>query len=67
MFAPICLLRSQKIHARFSVVNPPSLDNVRQNWAREVNKYYQAPIMLVGTQVDLRDKKDLIDKLAKVS
>ena len=47
------------------MVNPNSLENVREKWASEVRKYYKAPILLVGTQIDLRDNQTYIDKLAK--
>merc|ERR1712117_309380 len=40
----------------FSVVSPTSFENVRQKWALEVRKYHKAPILLVGTQSDLREK-----------
>ncbi len=50
----------------YSVVNPASYENVKQKWAPELKKYYKtAPIMLVGTQVDLRDNSTIRDKLAK--
>jgi len=49
----------------FSVVNPASAENVRQKWAAEVKKYYRAPILLVGTQIDLRDNSTVRERLAK--
>lgn len=50
----------------FSVVNPSSFENARQRWSVELKKYYKsAPILLVGTQVDLRDNSTIRDKLAK--
>ena len=49
----------------FSVVNPNSMENVRQKWSAEVKKYYRAPILLVGTQMDLREDTTIREKLAK--
>ncbi|TRY63752.1 hypothetical protein TCAL_03637 [Tigriopus californicus] len=49
----------------FSVVNPNSMENVKQKWATEIKKYYQAPILLVGTQVDLRENANVKEKLTK--
>ncbi len=49
----------------FSVVNPNSMENVRQKWASEVKKYYKAPILLVGTQTDLRENTTVRERLAK--
>ena len=49
----------------FSTVNPNSLANIKEKWAVEVRKYYNAPIVLVGTQTDLRDNQSIIEKLAK--
>ena len=47
------------------MVNPNSMENVKEKWASEVRKYYKAPILLVGTQVDLRDNQTVKDRLAK--
>ncbi len=49
----------------FSVVAPSSLENVRQKWASEVKRYYRAPILLVGTQTDLRENAAVRERLAK--
>ncbi|XP_033629921.1 ras-related C3 botulinum toxin substrate 1-like [Asterias rubens] len=48
----------------FSVVSPVSFENVRAKWAPEVRHHCpQAPIILVGTKLDLRDNQETIDKL----
>lgn len=41
----------------FSVVRPDSMENIKTKWMPELNKYLpDALIILVGTQVDLRDQ-----------
>ena len=40
---------------------------MRQKWALEVRRHYKAPILLVGTQMDLRENASIRDKLAKAS
>jgi len=48
----------------YSVVNPASYDNVKTKWYPEVTHHCpNTPIILLGTKVDLRDDKDMIDKL----
>ena len=40
----------------FSVVNPDSFDNVKAKWVPEIaRECKEAPFLLVGTQVDLRN------------
>jgi GTPase SAR1 family protein len=40
----------------FSVVRPDSMENIKTKWMPELNKYLpDALIVLVGTQVDLRE------------
>ena len=48
----------------FSVVSPDSYDNVREKWIRDVSHHSpRTPIILVGTQSDLRDDVNTITKL----
>ena len=48
----------------FSVVSPDSYDNVREKWIRDVSHHSPGtPIILVGTQSDLRDDVNTITKL----
>ena len=48
----------------FSVVNPASYDNVRLKWYPEVSHHCKnVPIILVGTQVDLRENESTVQKL----
>jgi len=50
----------------FSVVIPTSFDNIRQKWIPEIQKYCAGvPIILVGTQIDLRNDRATLDKLGK--
>ncbi|RXN12046.1 ras-related C3 botulinum toxin substrate 1 [Labeo rohita] len=50
----------------FSLVDPSSLENVRERWYPEVRYHCpQTLIILVGTQFDLRDDKDTIKQLKK--
>ena len=50
----------------FSVVSPDSFKNVRDTWVPEVNHYCQkTPFLLVGTQIDLRDDEETVEKLTK--
>lgn len=46
------------------MTSPASFENVRAKWFPEVNHHCpNAPIILVGTKLDLRDDKDTIEKL----
>jgi len=48
----------------FSVVNPSSYDNVTVKWHREIISHCpNVPVILVGTKIDLREEKDVIDQL----
>ena len=50
----------------FSTVNPSSFENVKAKWLPEVKLHCpKVPILLVGTQMDLRDNQATLDKLAK--
>uniref|UniRef100_A0A8C5QRY9 small monomeric GTPase n=1 Tax=Leptobrachium leishanense TaxID=445787 RepID=A0A8C5QRY9_9ANUR len=50
----------------FSLVNPTSYENAEIKWAKEVKHHCpNTPIILVGTKLDLRDDKKVIEKLNK--
>uniref|UniRef100_A0AAR2JL70 Ras homolog family member Q n=1 Tax=Pygocentrus nattereri TaxID=42514 RepID=A0AAR2JL70_PYGNA len=51
----------------FSVVNPASFQNVREEWVPELQEYApNVPYLLIGTQIDLRDDPKTITKLNDV-
>ncbi|EPZ32306.1 hypothetical protein ROZALSC1DRAFT_27514 [Rozella allomycis CSF55] len=48
----------------FSIVSPPSFENVRSKWYPEISHHApHTPIILVGTKLDLREDKDTLEKL----
>ncbi|KAF8310818.1 small GTPase Rac1 [Clavulina sp. PMI_390] len=48
----------------FSLVSPPSFENVRTKWHPEISHHAPGvPTVLVGTKVDLREDPATIDKL----
>src|SRR5690606_19931753 len=50
----------------FSVVSPPSFENVKEKWHPEIKHHCpNVPFLIVGTQSDLRDDRTTIEKLAK--
>lgn len=50
----------------FSLVYPPSLDNVSEKWVPEIQHFSpKTPFVLVGTQSDLRDDPVTLEKLRK--
>ena len=50
----------------FSVVSPPSFENVKEKWFPEIRHHCpNVPCIIVGTQMDLREDKATLEKLAK--
>ncbi|KAG7216986.1 hypothetical protein INR49_001640, partial [Caranx melampygus] len=50
----------------FSVVSPSSFENVKEKWVPEISHHCpRTPFLLVGTQVDLREDSNTVEKLAK--
>ena len=50
----------------FSVTSPPSFENVKEKWFPEVHHHCPGvPCLIVGTQVDLRDDPQVLEKLAR--
>jgi cell division control protein 42 len=50
----------------FSVTSPASFENVKEKWFPEVHHHCPGvPCLIVGTQIDLRDDSQVIEKLAR--
>jgi len=63
---PLCYPGTDVFLVCFSVVRPTSLYNVRDKWLPEIRKYLpKVPIVLVGTQIDLRTNLDVLVDLAR--
>ena len=51
----------------FSVVFPTSFENVKTKWVPEITHYCpKVPFLLVGTQIDLRNDRNTLEKLQKI-
>uniref|UniRef100_A0A1I7YCX7 Small monomeric GTPase n=1 Tax=Steinernema glaseri TaxID=37863 RepID=A0A1I7YCX7_9BILA len=63
---PLCYPQTDVFLVCFSVVSPTSFENVRDRWVPEIKHYMpETPFLIVGTQIDLRAQRSVIDKLAK--
>ncbi len=61
---PLSYPQSDVILMCFSVISPASLENVYAKWYPEVHHYIpDVPIVLVGTKVDVRSDKDMLEKM----
>ncbi|KAG9319018.1 hypothetical protein KVV02_003516, partial [Mortierella alpina] len=48
----------------FSLVSPPSFENIKTNWFPEINHHVpNIPTILVGTKLDLRKDRETLGKL----
>ncbi|KAI8787728.1 cell division control protein 42 [Biomphalaria glabrata] len=62
---PLCYPHTDIFLLCFSVVSPTSFNNVVEKWVPEIRKHARdIPIMLVGTQCDLRNDVKILIELA---
>lgn len=48
----------------FSIASPTSYENVKQKWYPEIHPFsFDGPILLVGTKLDLRTDKQIVEQL----
>ena len=63
---PLCYPQTNVFLLCFSVVSPTSFHNVLEKWLPEVRRHNpKAPIILIGTQCDLRTDVNVLIDLAK--
>ncbi|CAK6964022.1 ras homolog family member Ua [Scomber scombrus] len=63
---PLCYTSADVFLLCFSVVSPASFQNVPEKWVPEIRKHVPiAPLVLVGTQCDLREDVKVLIDLAK--
>lgn len=63
---PLCYTSADVFLLCFSVVSPASFQNVPEKWIPEIRRYAPlAPLVLVGTQCDLRDNVKVLIDMAK--
>ncbi|KTG40554.1 hypothetical protein cypCar_00002777, partial [Cyprinus carpio] len=63
---PLCYTNADVFLLCFSVVSPSSFQNVREKWVPEICRHCpRAPILLVGTQADLRQDVKVLIQLAQ--
>lgn len=60
----LCYPDTDVFLACFSVVQPSSFQNITEKWLPEIRTHNpQAPVLLVGTQADLRDDVNVLIQL----
>ncbi|KAG7492970.1 hypothetical protein MATL_G00020860 [Megalops atlanticus] len=63
---PLCYTNADIFLLCFSVVSPSSFQNITEKWVPEIRRHSsQAPMVLVGTQSDLREDVKVLIELAK--
>ncbi|XP_012943283.1 cell division control protein 42 homolog [Aplysia californica] len=63
---PLCYPNTDIFLLCFSVVSPTSFNNIVEKWVPEIRKHApRCPLMLVGTQCDLRNDVKVLIELAK--
>ncbi|XP_046341830.1 cell division control protein 42 homolog isoform X1 [Haliotis rufescens] len=63
---PLCYPNTDVFLLCFSVVSPTSFHNIMEKWVPEVRKHCpKAPVILVGTQCDLRNDVKVLIELAR--
>ncbi|XP_064177583.1 rho-related GTP-binding protein RhoU-like [Anguilla rostrata] len=63
---PLCYTNADIFLLCFSVVSPSSFQNVSEKWVPEIRRHCPwAPVVLVGTQSDLREDVNVLIELAK--
>lgn len=64
----LCYPDTDVFLACFSVVQPSSFQNITEKWLPEIRTHNpQAPVLLVGTQADLRDDVNVLIQLDQTS
>jgi small GTP-binding protein len=52
----------------FSLISPPSLENVTSKWYPEISHHLPGvPLLLIGTKLDLRDNREALEDLRRRS
>lgn len=61
---PLSYPQTDVFIAAFSVISPPSFENIQTKWHPELQHHAPgAPIILVGTKCDLRNDESMVQKL----
>ena len=63
---PLSYSQTDVVIIAYSVVQPSSFENVKDKWIPEIRQHCpEVPIIFVGMKIDLRDKKDIVQRLKK--